>query len=241
LNLDFSPRELLKHFNIFGPLADNEPATLQSEISNNQAEEPVTTIPVDMENNRAVDGEGVGTTTTDSNITTEVTTIEAVDMGWDTTPGHYPVLLPSNTLLRTKSWYYIDENGTLTSTLDYSHKLNIQGDIIHENESKKNTGTQTDIYTNDQGIQAATTSATTETQTERLTTENATQTTTSTKDKAIQNTPLMQNTQTQCNNLDTPNIEKQDKETITDKMIRIPMNVTLNMGDAEDRPRWEWP
>jgi hypothetical protein len=166
-------------------------------------------------------------------------TVQALDFDWDKSPSHHPVMLPINTILRTNSWYFINDQGVLSSTLDYSQKVDIQGNII--DERKRNATTQTEEVCEEKGSQTSVDYTHMETQTCTNFGTQYMQTEIIMDNKTTQHTPDTQDRESQCTDLLPAAISTTESSTNTDNNILIPMAVTLNMGNAHQVPKWEWP
>jgi hypothetical protein len=227
----FSPNSFLKHFNILSPAQDE--AQLINTIQESAATEDPPIAPL----------MGAKTTLATQQLTpleaVVEETVQTLDFDWNKSPDHHPVMLPISTILRTNSWYYINNEGVMSATLEYGHREEIQGDIIGEYGSKLDKETQTMTeqkeaftqHSNDTQIQA--------TQTVTTGVETASQTQIESASKETQATTETRDAESQC--ISNSTVNSMDMSTNTPQTIHVPMVVTLNMGDAHEAPRWEWP
>jgi hypothetical protein len=233
-DLTFSPSSFLKHYNIYSPSTTN---TLDNMVTHHE------TVEYTQEHNdQEQPKEPAATTLVDEVNPLEAVveeTVQALDFNWDQSPGHHPVMLPINTILRTNSWYYINDQGVLSSTLDYSNKIDVQGDII--GNKKPTATTQTDNVGKEKGCQATVNLEHMDTQTCNTLQTQFTQTETKMDNKTTQHTPDTQDKGIQCTDLQPSTTSTTESNTNTDNNIIIPMAVTLNMGNAHQAPKWEWP
>ena len=74
-----------------------------------------------------------------------------------------------------------------------------------------------------------------------LNTHSSTQTRVETRTSGTQHSPNMEDKDVQCDDNIIKPPTTAEVGSNTEMNIRIPMEVTLNMGNAHDLPKWEWP
>jgi hypothetical protein len=234
--MTFSPNNFLKHFNIFSaPTPDMQQEVAAETQTPYTNDTDIASQVMQKQDNEESDNNQINPL----NATVQET-VQALDFHSNNAPGHDPVMLPINTILRTNCWYHINEQGVLTSTLETSDTLTIQGDIIHKYDAKMENSTQTDNSTMTEGAtQTEISLQSTETQTTPEIINSSTQTNVDNESVGIQHSPSTEDKATQ--NTITTATTSMEMGTNTDNNIKVPMYVTLNMGNAHELPKWEWP